>query len=263
MPELPDVEVYRRCFDRTSLHQPIEHVEIEYPRLVANLSIDEVQTQLKERQFESTRRHGKYLFAHLDKNGWLVFHFGMTGFLRYLEGKEDQPEHTGVMIHFANGSRLAYVSQRKLGTIEVTADPSRFAREKELGIDALDDRLDLDRFHSVLSNAKGSIKSALMNQAYIAGIGNIYSDEILFQSRLHPNKPVNELTEDEWAHLYNAMADVLHTAIAAEADPEKMPQTLLLPHRGKGETCPQCGGTVQQKKVAGRTAHFCPHCQKR
>lgn len=261
MPELPDVEIFRQYLDATSLHQSIEAVDIKGEGMVKGISGKKLRERLENNQFESSRRHGKYLFAGL-ADGWLVLHFGMTGFLKYYKDPAKEPEHDRLCIGFDNGFHLAYDCQRKLGEIGFTEDPAAFAGEKGLGPDAMDPALDEDSFKKILSRSRGSVKGALMNQDMLAGIGNVYADEILFQSGVHPKAKVKGLSEQTLDDLFRVMReDVLPTAIARRADPARFPEDYIIPHRKKGGHCPKCGGPLEQVKVSGRTTYLCPECQ--
>ena len=261
MPELPDVEVFRRYLDSTSLHQRIAEVETLDEGVLADISSRQLRSKLKGQQFQCTRRHGKYLFVGVNDGLWLVLHFGMTGYLKYFEGGDGAPRHTRLRIDFCNGHHLAYVCQRRLGEVGLTDDIERIVAHKELGPDAMNAHVGTDSFKSLVGTARGSIKSALMSQRRLAGLGNIYTDEILFQARVNPKTRANKLSDDALQSLLHAMEDVVQTAIEVKADPEDMPATYLLPHRQKGGICPRCGGPVRHEKVSGRTAYYCPRCQ--
>jgi len=260
MPELPDVEVFRRYMDETSLHQKIKSVDVLARDILAGVSEEDLKKGVEGHRLEATRRHGKYMFASLSDDGWLAFHFGMTGYFEYSKDEEEHPEHTRVLFRFDNGYRLAFVLQRKLGKITLTGNVENFIREHNPGKDALD--ISMDDFKKTLEGARGSIKSALMNQDHIAGIGNVYSDEILFRARLHPRANPGQLDARTVERLFKAMKEVLKTAIGSRADPDQMPGDYLLPQRGKGGECPVCGGKIRTEKITGRTAYFCPGCQK-
>lgn len=262
MPELPDVENFKIYLDATSLHQPIEKVEIDRNEILGEVSGRALQQRLKGKCFESIRRHGKYLFAHLSDDGWLVLHFGMTGYLKYSETKEP-PEHTRVLFKFQGQGQLAYVCMRMLGRVDWTADVDEFINRHDLGIDAQSDALDLNTFFKLMESKRGKIKSALMDQETIAGLGNVYVDEILFQAKVHPEASVNELNDAQLKILYEQMNIVLKTAIQAQADPENMPKSFLIRHRGEKEArCPNCSECLSKIKVSGRTTYFCPNCQQ-
>jgi len=259
MPELPDVEVFKRYLDATALHKTITEVEVETAQILEGVSISKLQKSLKGRQFQSTHRHGKHLLVALDQDPWLTLHFGMTGFLKYFKDMDKEPEHDRLLISFDNGYHLAYDSQRKLGAVGLTDGVDNFIDEKELGPDALS--LDLEGFRQVIKGTRGALKSFLMNQKHLAGIGNVYSDEILFQSGLHPKGEVNDLAADTVKRLFEAMQDVLHKAIEAQADPARLPDSFIIPHRHKGGSCPRCKGEVEKISVSGRSGYFCPTCQ--
>jgi formamidopyrimidine-DNA glycosylase len=261
MPELPDVEVYRRYFNGTSLHQRIDHVHVESPTILSGLSPQALGRALSHRSFESTERHGKYLLIAMDNQEWLVMHFGMSGELKYFQHKQDIPEYTQVLISFDNGHHLAYVSPRKLGRIALTDSPQALMAKHELGPDALD--LSEQQFMELAAQRRGGVKAWLTDQQAMAGIGNIYSDEILFQAGIHPSQPVNKLEDTDLKQLFKAMRLVLEAAIQAHADPDQLPDNFLLPYRQKGGSCPKCHKPLESIKSGGRTTWFCPHCQKR
>lgn len=259
MPELPDVETYRRYLDATSLHQRIAQVQVESPSILFETSPQGLGHALKHKSFQSTQRRGKYLFIAVDSDKWLVMHFGMSGELRYFKNEAETPDFTRCLITFENGFHLAYIAPRKLGRIALTDSPQTWINDNSLGPDAYG--LSEKEFIELATKVRGTIKSWLMDQSHIAGIGNIYSDEILFQAGIHPKRSVNNLDKADWNKLYKAMRHVLETAIGVGADPEELPTGFLLPHRKKGGHCPKCGSTVVSVKVGGRTAWYCPHCQ--
>jgi len=258
MPELPDVEILKRYCDSTCLHQTIEAVDVYSSRVIKT---GDLQSELRGHSFEATARHGKYLFLHLDNDKWMVMHFGMTGDLKYFKLADQKPEYTQVLFCFDNDYRLAYRMPRKLGEIRIVADKADFIEEKALGPDVMDDDLDFQAFKELLSKRRGIAKSTLMNQKIMAGIGNVYSDEILFQAGVHPRKKINELDEDDLHELYSAMRRVLQTAIDHDANPQELPEGYLIPHRSEEEECPRCGGKVERIEVSGRGGYFCPQCQ--
>lgn len=246
----------------TSLHREIEQVSVKAPEMLENMSSRYLQRQLKGKQFISTYRHGKYLFTGLDSGLWLVLHFGMTGFLKYFKRQTESPEHIRLLIQFTNGYSLAYDCQRKLGVIGLTDNLEKYMEHKKLGSDPYESDFDLNRFKTLLKGKRGSIKSALMNQKVIAGIGNIYSDEILFHAGIHPASQVKKLDEAELEHVYQCMRTVLQTGIDSKVDPEQFPRHYLLPHRNQNGKCPLCGGELKHTPIAGRTSHFCNKHQK-
>lgn len=265
MPELPDVELFKRHLDAHALGQTIERVTVKDARILAEVSARQLAARLKGSQFATSRRHGKHLLVRLSKGGWLALHFGMTGRLQYFHDMAEEPDYDRVRFDFTNGRHLAYVNLRLLGRVGLTEDADAFIEAEALGPDALDPAFDLAAFQAVLGRHRGKVKSVLMDQGLIAGIGNIYSDEILFQARLHPGARTDGLSASAQKRLFRAIKRVLETAIARGAGSEqfldKLPRGYLLPQRDKGGRCPRCGTEIKQVKVSGRTGYFCPNCQ--
>jgi formamidopyrimidine-DNA glycosylase len=265
MPELPDVENYRRHLEQTSLNREIAGVHVGDGRVLAGVSADGLHRRLRGRRFTGARRHGKHLLVSVDDGGWLVLHFGMTGRLHWFEPDGDDPKHDRVRFDFADGSHLAYVNQRLFGHVGLADDADAFIKGEDLGPDALDDAVDARTFAAALRGKRTSVKAALTDQSVLAGIGNVYADEILFQAGVHPKAPVRGLDEPTVHRLHGAMRRVLQTAIERGAGSEdladRLPGQYLLRARGAGEACPRCGGEVRKEKISGRTGYYCPRCQ--
>lgn len=257
MPELPDVEVYKQYLDATALYQTVTRVEVKRERILETTP-QQLGMHITNRAFEATRRHGKYLLVRAG-DSWLVLHFGMTGRLAYFKDMQQEPEHDRLLFYFDNGYHLAYDCQRLLGEVDVVDEPQQLVQAKELGPDALS--LDFEGFQRRLEGRRGAIKTTLMNQEILAGIGNVYSDEILFQARIHPKTPVNEMDTEARRTVFETMHKVLKTAIDCKADPDQLPDSYIIPHRESGAECPSCGGKVEQIEFSGRNAYFCPVCQ--
>jgi len=260
MPELPEVENFKRYLNATSLHQRIISVDVRDAYVLKSVTARELARRLKGRRFESSCRHGKHLFARADGDLWLRLHFGMTGSLRYFKGQGKAPNHARVLFVFANTHCLAFEDQRKFGEIGLIKDVNEFLKKRVLGPDALD--ISRSQFRDVLRTHRGPVKSMLLNQKLIAGVGNIYADEILFRARIHPATQVSVLKEKTVAKLFRAARDILKKAIEAKADMDRMPKSWLLPRRGKGGKCSRCGRGLKSAVIGGRTAWFCAHCQK-
>ena len=259
MPELPDVEVFRRYFESTALHQEITEVQLASFRLLRNTSPGELRSRFSGRTFESGRRHGKHLFAVTHSGFSLLLHFGMTGFLSYYKGEED-PDYSQLTLRFQNGYSLAYINKRMLGRIGLVEDIAAYVEEESLGPDALD--IDRNQFAGIVRGGRGSIKSTLMNQDRISGLGNVYVDELLYASGIDPRHASGELTDKQIDRIFESMRHVVDQAITAQADPDRMPREFLLPHREEGAPCPACGGRVNKTTISGRSTYFCPSCQE-
>jgi len=217
------------------------------------------------RRIVRTRRHGKHLFLGLDNRAWLTVHFGMTGALVPFYGSEDEPDFDRLRIDFFDGSRLALVSRRLFTKVTITENPDGFIEAQNLGPDALDPALDETAFLELMRSRRGGVKSALMDQHLLAGIGNEYSDEILFQARLDPTRQVQQLERSELRSLFKAVRRVLNEAIAcgagSDGGTQRLPVSFLLRNRKAGAPCPRCGAPIMMRKVSGRTVHYCPRCQ--
>ncbi len=263
MAELPDVATFKRYFDATALHQEIAGIEVREDQMLDGLTAAELERGLAGHAFAGTRRHGKYLFALLDEqgDGALVLHFGMTGSLRTFKRADAMPEHARVLIRFANDYRLAVVSQRLLGGLALTDDPDAFIADRGLGPDALNDVTDEAALRRALAGHGGMLKPTLTNQAIVAGIGNLYVDEMLYQARLDPRMPADELDDEALGELFRAMRHVLETAVERDAEPAEFPSDWITRHREPGATCPRCGDEIERLEVSGRGTYWCPACQ--
>jgi formamidopyrimidine-DNA glycosylase len=261
MPELPDVEIFKSYLDATALDQKIARVSVRNRTVLRHISPQAIARNLAGRKLQSSRRHGKFLFGQLDKNGSVIFHFGMTGFLKYFKDKAEEPEHTRVRVEFSNGSFLGYVCPRMFGEVDHTRDVNQYIKKRSLGPDAL--AVTRKQFKDRLAGKKSSIKSALMDQKLLAGIGNVYSDEILFQARVHPQDRVDRLSERSLEKISKMMKSVLKQTIRYKADPHRVPKSWLLPHREKGANCPRCGKGLHRVTIMQRSAYVCPKCQRR
>ncbi len=265
MPELPDVELFKRYLDRTSLAQTTERVQVNDARILGDLPAERFVAALAGNRLEASRRHGKHLLVRLARGGWLTLHFGMTGGISYFENLADDPPYDRIRLDFEGGRHLAYTNRRMLGRVGLADDADQFIAAEELGPDALDPAFDEAAFAAALAGRRRDVKSVLMDQALLAGIGNIYADEILFQARLHPKTPVEELTKGQRMKLFRTIKDVLSTAIECGAGAEqfldRLPKNYLLPQRDRDGRCPRCGGPIATLKSSGRTSYYCPKCQ--
>jgi formamidopyrimidine-DNA glycosylase len=260
MPELPDVETFKRYIDSTSLHKKIKSIDVKNIKILHNIKSKNLKEKLKNKKFIETYRHGKYIFIKLSNNGYLILHFGMTGNIKYLKYEKSQPAHTRLLIGFENNYYLAFDNQRLLGKVAYSDDIKSFIEKKNIGKDVLE--FDQDTFLELMSKKRGNIKTALMNQKIIAGIGNIYADEILFQSKIYPKTKINNLSEKKLKNIFKKLNEVLNIAIDAQADPHRFPKNFIIPHRHKDGKCPLDNKKLKIIKINGRTTYFCPNHQK-
>jgi len=258
MPELPDVEAYRRFFIRHAEGRTVRSVEAD-PTIVRNATPAMVDAALRGRRFGSPERLGKWLVCWTDGPA-LLLHFGMTGEFVASEDEPDRHRHDRLVIAFEDGGELRYRNMRKLGGAWLVHDADEVRGVLgSLGPDALG--LSKREFMALLARRRGGIKAALMDQSLLAGVGNLIADETLWQARIHPSRRIEGLTEEERAEIYGAMRKVLRESVEGyDVVPRK--RSWLLSVRGHpGAECPRCGTPLSRAVVAGRTTYFCPTCQ--
>jgi len=270
MPELPDVENFKDYFNKTSCNKKIKEVLCISPELIKGVGVSDFKKNLIGKSFRKAERRGKCMIVLINKSDRkLVFHFGMTGNLSYTSSESPlsgRDKFARVIFKFENGYELRWLNQRKLGKIWMVEDISEIELLKKMGKEAL--LLSKKEFFDILSE-RGKIKSILMDQSKIAGIGNIYSDEILFQSRISPLRDARTLTEKEKEILYKNMKKVLNTAIklVGKSYPYNgnvsFPKSWIIPHRHSDMICPNNKNhKLRKTSIGGRSSYYCPYCQR-
>jgi formamidopyrimidine-DNA glycosylase len=179
----------------------------------------------------------------------------MTGDLSYYHDAKNEPRFSKVIFDFDNSAHLAFEDVRLFGFARLVDSPDAYIRERGLGPDPLE--LNFRQFAKLLENRRGAIKSFLMSQELIAGLGNLYVDEILYQTSIHPRRSLDRVRDEEKRALFTNMRRILRTAIARDLPPRS-----LFHHREEGERCPRCGGTLRRTVVFGRTTYYCAKHQR-
>jgi formamidopyrimidine-DNA glycosylase len=265
MPELPDVETFRAMVRRHFGGDPVSGVVVSDPKSFEGATVAAVQRRLKGRALSGTGRHGKYLFLDFNEHCVIVMHFGPAGSLARVTVDQEQPAYVRFRFDFSNGESLAYVNRRRIGRVRLVDSVANFLKQARLGPDALDPGFEFPDFAKRLAGRKQPIKGLLTDQKKISGIGNTWSDEILFQARIHPAIPAGALTPVQSRRLFRTMRSVLRTAI--DLDPatndfrSRLPARFLLPHRHTGGHCPRCDTELARTRAGGHTSTYCPHCQ--
>ncbi|MGZ8851712.1 MAG: Fpg/Nei family DNA glycosylase [Thermoanaerobaculia bacterium] len=259
MPELPEIELYARYFAAHALRQEIARVDVRDARILG-VREEALARALNGRAFRSVSRHGKHLFADAGEQ-WLHLHFGMSGDLAYYRAMEDEPRFARVVFEFANGAHLAFEDMRLFGVVDLTPSPDDYVGEHKLGPDPLNPRFTLRRFREIVAPRRGAVKALLMSQEIIAGIGNLYADETLYQTGVHPRRPVDRLRDAEVKAIHTTMRRILRDVIERKERGKSYPPRYLVQHREEGERCPRCGGTIRRTVVFGRTTYFCARHQ--
>ena len=260
MPELPEVNTFQHYFEKTSLQQQIHEVRVHDAKIIRNISAEDFKNKLTGATFTGSYRRGKYLFANLENGNHLLFHFGMTGDLKYYEDEMDQPQHERFVFIFKNGYRLGFDCQRKFARILYLENRDAYIEEIGLGEDAL--VISEKDFLQKTVGKKTTIKGFLLNQKILAGVGNLYADEICFQTRVHPASSVNALPLKQRKAIFKAMKNILQTAIDRTADNKDYPEDWFFQWRIVGHKAPKGKGVVKAEKIAGRTTYFCKVWQK-
>ncbi|MDX1603439.1 MAG: DNA-formamidopyrimidine glycosylase family protein [Salinimicrobium sediminis] len=258
MPELPEITLFRNYVRETSLKKTIKKIDFPETSLL-QAPAEDFKNELIGKEFQAAERLGKYLVITTTGRSSLIFHFGMTGKLEYYSN-QDPPKYSKMILYFEDDYRLAFTCRRKLGKIYLAEDLSSFQKKNELGPDALE--TSEKKFLDLLEGKTGSIKAVLTDQHVISGIGNVYSDEMLYQCKIHPKTKTSEISPSDKKKLYKKMKHVLEMAIDKEGVRKDFPKTWMIQHRKDGADCPKCDGKVKKIKVGGRSTYFCPTCQK-
>jgi formamidopyrimidine-DNA glycosylase len=261
VPELPEVEVFRRYLADNALRRRIEAVHAPDSFVRRDVSERALSLAFTGGVFRGTHRHGKWAFLEADGSParWLVLHFGMTGAPVVLDAETPMPRFPRFVIDFADGGHLVLDDARRLGGVGLAESPEAWATAHHLGPDALE--APLHEVATALRRRRGRLKPLLLDQTVIAGVGNVYADEILYRARLHPLRRVDELSDDAVTQLAETVHHVLAVAVDLGALFHLMPEDWLVRHRKQGGPCPHCTGTVDRITLGGRSTYFCPTCQ--
>jgi len=278
VPELPEVETIRRDLDKEVVGRRIKTVEVKGKRSIRrHKDAKEFRTRLEGHKIVGIRRAGKYLLLELDGDEVLAVHLGMSGQLQRAKGPKDPVDkHTHVIITFTQGGQLRFVDPRTFGEMFVTTSGAVEQEVPELahlGFDPVEDVMSWAQFGHLLAERHGQLKTLLMDQKFVAGIGNIYSDEILFAAGLRYDRMSDSLSAQEIRRLYRSMVETLSEAIkyrgSSLADEQYRDlfgetgdfQGQHQVYDRAGQACRRCRNSIVRVKVNGRSAFLCEHCQ--
>ena len=277
MPELPEVETIRRELDREVVGKRIKSVDIHGLRSIRRHGTKrQFSSRVEGAKIKAAQRKGKYLILPLDTGDQLVIHLRMSGQLLKAQARDPMPKHADVVFNFTTGGQLRFVDPRTFGELFVTA-PETIAEDApeigELGIDPVDEPMSWVRFGEMLRHRKTKLKALLTDQTFLAGLGNIYSDEILWDSGLRHDRTSDSLSSMEIRRLYRSIVEILHDAVKHRGstlsdqqyvDLHGRPgqyQTLHQVYDREGLACRRCRSPISRGKYAGRSTFFCPRCQ--
>ncbi|OMC38397.1 DNA-formamidopyrimidine glycosylase family protein [Mycobacterium sp. IS-1264] len=257
MPELPDVEGFRRELAGALPGRRIRHVEVRDPGILRNTTAAALGRRCAGHRFRTPRRHGKWLILPTDGPTLLV-HSGMTGHPYYAADDAEPKGYERLVLSLDKGE-LRYADLRKLRGVWLADSDDDIAHVTgPQGPDALG--MDLRAFRDVLSGRHGRLKPTLMDQSVIAGLGNLLADEICWRARLRPTLPVADLDGDDVKRLHAAMTQVLRTSVRHGRVPG-LPRWLTRVRDEPDPSCPRCGTRLTRRRVGGRASVWCPRCQ--
>ena len=270
MPELPEVETVARDLREHLVGRTVTGATVHWQRTIARPATGEFEQQVIGRRIRSVSRRAKFVVIELD-HGYLLIHLMMSGRLYLVPAGEPPHDHLRVVLDLDNGQEMRFQDTRKFGRFYLVEDPLEVTAG--LGPEPLDEDFSVDDFRRQLARRKGRLKSLLLNQRFLAGLGNIYADEALFAAQLHPLRRADSLTGAEQERLYEAIRAVLRGAVQGRgttlsdggyADTSGQAGTyqlrLMVYGRG-GDVCLRCQTPIERIVVGGRSSHYCPNCQ--
>jgi formamidopyrimidine-DNA glycosylase len=266
MPEMPDLEVIAEFLHEELEGATIREVEILKPIVVRSLTGEALADRLPGRTVRAVLRRGKFLLLALSSEDWLVVNPMRSGRLRYLREGASARGTPHFALHFTNGATVQYRDADRMGKIYLTADLKAVPTFADLGPEALSPEVTLAAFCERLGRRRGEIKGVLTNPTFVAGIGNAYADEILFQAGIYPFRKSPSLSPVEIERLHEAMHTVLRGAVdtlraRVGEDIHIEIRDFLQVHGRGGEPCPRCGSPVSTVSARRRVTNFCRSCQ--
>lgn len=279
MPELPEVEAARRLMHSYSLGGIISKAFVDNDvKVIDGVTPAALQEALIGKKIVAAHRKGKHMWLELNSGPHISFQFGMSGAIivkgvkgplyrnfKVSDENEFPTSYSKVHLVLDSGTEVAFIDKRRFARVRLLDNPSKVAPISELGLDAYLELPSAKEMVEALKAKKQAVKALLLDQGYIAGIGNWVADEVLYQSKIHPEQPANSLKEEEVIRLHNVIKEVLEKAVAVDADSEQFPQSWLFHHRwGKGKAAATMadGNQVQHVDVANRSSAFVPAVQK-
>lgn len=272
MPEMPEVETVRRGLMRIAAGHQIKGIDVIYAKTIEN-DVEEFRQALIGQTIERIDRRGKYLLFRFSNDLTMVSHLRMEGSYYNQSTGAMVDKHTHVIFHFTDGTDLCYRDTRKFGRMHLvkTGQEMTVGGLKTIGPEPTEEDFRFNYFKQILNKSRSKIKPFLLDQSHVAGLGNIYVDEVLWQTQINPEQPANLLTDDQISHLReNIIQEIarateghgttVHTFKNAFGNAGEFQNELQVYGHG-GDACPRCGTKLVKIKVAQRGTTFCPHCQ--
>jgi len=278
MPELPEVETIKRDLQKKIVGKKIEDVTINVTKILQKPSLEEFKAKIRGRVIKEINRRGKYIIIDLDSEDKLIIHLGMTGILLYPFNQINKntiiPKHNHFVFSFTDNTQLVFNDVRRFGKVYLVQNIKESECIIKLGVEPLDESFTIAKFAQMIRNKKNKIKSLLMKQEFITGLGNIYVNEVLHRADIHPLSLASSLSETQIAKLFREIKDVLNEAVnlrGSTVEDEAYRDTdgkkgefaeRLQVYARKGSSCFKCGHIIESIKIEGRSSFFCPKCQK-
>ncbi|ATW23780.1 DNA-formamidopyrimidine glycosylase [Candidatus Formimonas warabiya] len=274
MPELPEVETVKRTLAEHILGLTVTGITLNQEIVIKTPGIQEFREKITGQSFRNIDRRGKYLIFALSQGSKMVVHLRMTGQLVYCEQDHPLKKHTHVIFSLDNGRELRFVDQRRFGRIWLVPEKEidQISGLCSLGPEPLGEEFTLENLKENLAGKKSRIKLFLLDQSMIAGIGNIYADEILYRCGIHPERTAGSLCHEEMTRLFEEIRSTLGEAVEHRGTTfsdyvdgrgdKGAHQHFLNVYQQVGKKCPRCGTAVERVKVGSRSAYHCPGCQK-
>ncbi len=270
MPELPEVEMVARGLREPLVGQTVTEVRCYWPRHIHGLSVPELQKGIYGRTVKSIGRRGKYILFELSDGQVLIIHLRMSGRLSVVPAGTPGDKHTHTIFALNNGQELRFWDQRKFGRVYLVNNEEEVVGK--LGLEPLSEMFTIEVLTALLKGRKRVLKPLLLDQTFIAGIGNIYADETLFYAGIHPTRLSETLNNVEIGRLYAAIRQALNLGIergGASIELYLQPdgssgdmQNAVRVFRRTGELCYDCNTPIEKIVLGGRSTHFCPYCQQ-
>jgi len=283
MPELPEVETIKRELEIKIIGKKIDNVIVNKPKIVKKPSQMEFINELKSKKIKKITRRGKYIIFSLFPKKILVIHLGMSGFLiypykadcTYIKNGTIKSKHNHIEFIFDDTTQMVFNDVRQFGKTYLVCDVTEIESIARLGVEPLSGKFTEDIFFKLLKkNQQKKIKSLIMKQELIAGLGNIYANESLFRSEIHPSRPASSLNMSEIINLHRQIKYVLNRAIELrgstiadgayrDTDGKKGEfKKEIQVYARKGKTCLKCNHPIEMIRIEGRSTFYCPKCQK-
>jgi len=275
MPELPEVETVRRILEPQLAGRRVETVEIRNPQIIAYPDAEQFAELLHDQTISAMSRRGKFLTIHFSGGDRLCLHLRMTGQLLVVTADVPVEKHTHLLLSLSDGSQLRYIDVRRFGRFWYfrRGEADNITGQSKLGPEPSDPAVTAAYLQEKLGGRKKAVKEALLDQTVVAGIGNIYADEILFTAGIYPGTKCAALADHDWERLAEKIPEIISWGIGAnQMTPEEYLAGKGQDYRNisglraygrAGQACTICGCTMEKVTVGGRTSCFCPNCQRK